>query len=84
MDVMYFIFIFISSSVPKFSMKKSVNQLIKNKRPKVPMANLKLSTACNNIVIINVCMIHPCMSRFCYEYNILGYLYECTSRLYII
>ena len=30
----YFIFIFISSSVPRFSMKKSVNQLIKNKRPK--------------------------------------------------
>ena len=29
----YFIFIFISSSVPRFSMKKSVNQLIKNKRP---------------------------------------------------
>ena len=34
MDVLYFIFIFISSSVPRFSMKKSVNQLIKNKRPK--------------------------------------------------
>ena len=32
-DVMYFIFIFISSSVPRFSVKKSVNQLIKNKRP---------------------------------------------------
>ena len=31
---MYFIFIFISSSVPRFSAKKSVNQLIKNKRPK--------------------------------------------------
>ena len=30
----YFIFIFISPSVPRFSMKKSVNQLIKNKRPK--------------------------------------------------
>ena len=30
--VLYFIFIFISSSVPRFSMKKSVNQL-KNKRP---------------------------------------------------
>ena len=33
-DVMYFIFIFISPSVPRFSVKKSVNQLIKNKRPK--------------------------------------------------
>ena len=33
-DVMYFIFIFISSSVPRFSVKKSINQLIKNKRPK--------------------------------------------------
>ena len=32
-DVMYFIFIFISPSVPRFSVKKSVNQLIKNKRP---------------------------------------------------
>ena len=32
-DVMYFIFIFISASVPRFSVKKSVNQLIKNKRP---------------------------------------------------
>ena len=32
-DVMYFIFIFISSSVPRFSVKKSVNQLTKNKRP---------------------------------------------------
>ena len=31
--VLHFIFIFISSSVPRFSMKKSVNQLIKNKRP---------------------------------------------------
>ena len=28
-DVIYFIFIFISPSVPRFSMKKSVNQLIK-------------------------------------------------------
>ena len=34
-DVMYFIFIFISPSVPRFSVKKSVNQLIKNKRPKI-------------------------------------------------
>ena len=34
MDVMYFIFIFISPSIPRFSVKKSVNQLIKNKRPK--------------------------------------------------
>ena len=32
-DVMYFIFIFISPSVPRFSVKKSVNQLIKTKRP---------------------------------------------------
>ena len=32
-DVMYFIFIFISPFVPRFSVKKSVNQLIKNKRP---------------------------------------------------
>ena len=32
-DVMYFIFIFISPSIPRFSVKKSVNQLIKNKRP---------------------------------------------------
>ena len=32
-DVIYFIFIFISPSVPRFSVKKSVNQLIKNKRP---------------------------------------------------
>ena len=32
-DVMYFIFIFILSSRPRFSVKKSVNQLIKNKRP---------------------------------------------------
>ena len=30
---MYFIFIFISPSVPRSSVKKSVNQLIKNKRP---------------------------------------------------
>ena len=30
-DVIYFIFIFISSSVPRFSVKKSVNQLIKIK-----------------------------------------------------
>ena len=29
--VLYFIFIFISSSIPRFSMKKSVNQLIKIK-----------------------------------------------------
>ena len=34
-DVMYFIFIFISPSVPRFSVKKSVNQLIKNKRPNI-------------------------------------------------
>ena len=33
-DVVYFIFIFISPSVPRFSVEKSVNQLIKNKRPK--------------------------------------------------
>ena len=32
-DVMYFIFIFISPTVPRFSVKKFVNQLIKNKRP---------------------------------------------------
>ena len=32
--VMYFIFIFISPSVPRFSVKKFENQLIKNKRPK--------------------------------------------------
>ena len=32
-DVMYFIFIFISPSVPRFSVKKAINQLIKNKRP---------------------------------------------------
>ena len=32
-DVMYFIFIFISPSVPRFSVKKSVNHSIKNKRP---------------------------------------------------
>ena len=32
MDVMYFIFIFISPSIPRFSVKKSVKQLIKNKR----------------------------------------------------
>ena len=31
----YFIFIFISPSVPRFSMIKSVNQLIKNKRPNI-------------------------------------------------
>ena len=30
---MYFIFIFISPSVPKSSVKMSVNQFIKNKRP---------------------------------------------------
>ena len=42
-DVMYFIFIFISPSVPRFSVKKSVNQLIKNKRPNVhvPVKNLR-------------------------------------------
>ena len=33
-DVMYFIFIF-RPSIPRFSVKKSVNQLIKNKRPKL-------------------------------------------------
>ena len=38
-DVMYFIFIFISPSVPRFSVKKSVNQLIKNKRPKEYRSN---------------------------------------------
>ena len=32
-DVMYFIFIFILPSVPRFSVKKYVNQIIKNKRP---------------------------------------------------
>ena len=32
-DVMYFIFV--SPSVPRFSVKKFVNQLIKNKRPKI-------------------------------------------------
>ena len=36
---MYFIFIFISPSVPRFSVKKSVNQLIKNKRPYVAVEN---------------------------------------------
>ena len=41
-DVMYFIFIFISPSVPRFSMKKSVNQLIKNKGPKYQFTNNKL------------------------------------------
>ena len=30
---MYFIFIFISPSVPRSSVKMSVNQLVKNKRP---------------------------------------------------
>ena len=39
---MYFIFIFISSSVPRFSVKKSVNQLIKNKRPKYDIHGLAL------------------------------------------
>ena len=33
----YFIFIFISSSVPRFSMKKSVNQLIKNEKVRKPI-----------------------------------------------
>ena len=41
-DVMYFIFIFISPSVPRFSMKKSVNQLIKNEGPKYQFTNNKL------------------------------------------
>ena len=36
-------FIFISPSVPRFSVKKSVNQLIKNKRPYI------LSVITNNI-----------------------------------
>ena len=45
-DVMYFIFIFISPSVPKFSLKKSVNQLIKNKRPNGKMQ--KLIKICSN------------------------------------
>ena len=34
-DVVYFIFIFISPSVPRSSVKMSVNQLIKNKRPNI-------------------------------------------------
>ena len=44
-DVMYFIFIFISPSVLRFSVNKSVNKLIKNKRPKYykPNANTKKS-----------------------------------------
>ena len=45
-DVMYFIFIFISPSVPRFSVKKSVNQLIKNKRPN--------DITCNEQFITNV------------------------------
>ena len=41
-DVMYFIFIFISPSIPRFSVKKSVNQLIKNKRPYQETPNILL------------------------------------------
>ena len=39
-DGMYFIFIFISPSVLGFSLKKSVNQLVKNKRPKLKLSIL--------------------------------------------
>ena len=45
-DVMYFIFIFISPSVPRFSVKKSVNQLIKNKRPYYHEATLNKYLDC--------------------------------------
>ena len=41
-DVMYFIFIFISPSVPRFSVKTSVNQLIKNKRPNHDWSNTEI------------------------------------------
>ena len=41
---MYFNFSFILPSVPRFSVKKSVNQLIKNKWPK----QLKINIITNN------------------------------------
>ena len=56
-DVKYFIFIFILPSVPRFSVKKSVNQLIKNKRPKnykliLVFSNLSFDTLHTEILIL--------------------------------
>ena len=56
-DVMYFIFIFISPSVPRFSVKKSVNQLIKNKRPKRrfnTVINIERHDAFTFVIIFNI------------------------------
>ena len=52
---MYFIFIFISPSVPRFSVKKSVNQLIKNKRPKEKIKIIMICTDVNKNYMLATC-----------------------------
>ena len=57
-DVLYFIFIFISPSVARFSVKKSVNQLIKNKRPNYSLQTEKYCLNVSSTAFSN------CISRF--------------------
>ena len=64
-DVMYFIFIFISPSVPRFSVKKSVNQLIKNKRPNVPSKRYLTDWK-----FVNFCFQIPNLLSICVNCNI--------------
>ena len=58
-DVMYFIFIFISPSVPRFSVKKSVNHLIKNKRPYERKKNWLFYIECQ-LLLFDTCLYVNC------------------------